>query len=185
MLNGMCGVVAIALLCLTSRAAYGQTVSTPTAATDLSGSAIQAHIRTAEQQGVTDRILSMVDIGPYNIAAAVVIRRPPSPTSKGVGNIGGFLSHNKITEVYYVLRGSGTQLTGGTMIGGQPNKGGGATGPGIGGGTSLRSARSSNLVAGDIQIIPPNVPHGWASVGPEGIDYIVFRVDPDHVLVQK
>jgi hypothetical protein len=40
-----------------------------------------------------------------------VIRLPASGTTKGVGNIGGFLSHDKITEVYYVLRGSGTQVT--------------------------------------------------------------------------
>ena len=145
---------------------------------------IQAHVKKALQEGISDRILNLVDIGPYNVATAVVIRRPAVAGSKGIGNIGSFLSHDKVTEVDHILRGSGTQVTGGTMIGGQPNMGG-ATGPGVGGGKAIEGGRTSHLTAGDIQIIPPFVPHGWTSVGPEGIEYIVFRVDPEHVLAKK
>lgn len=154
-------------------------------ATDLTNAEVQAHLAKAVKEGISDRILSLVDVGPYNVAAAVVIRRPPSPAGKGIGNIGGFLSHDKITEVYYITRGFGTQITGGKMIGGQPNRSGGATGPGIGGATKIEGGRTSHLTAGDVQIIPPGVPHGWMSVGPEGIDYIVIRVDPEKVLVKN
>lgn len=163
----------------------GAAAQTARAATDLDHTEIEAHLKRAVQDGITDRILSLVDIGPYNVAAAVVIRRPPGGTGKGVGNIGSFIQHDKITEVYYVLRGSGVQVTGGTMIGGTPSSGGGPTGPGVGGGTRIDGGVNSTLETGDLQIIPPGVPHGWLSVGPGGVDYIVFRVDPDHVLVKQ
>jgi hypothetical protein len=36
-----------------------------------------------------------------------------------------------------------------------------------------------------VQINPSNVPHGFTSVDPGGIDYLVFRVDPEHALAMS
>ena len=76
-------------------------------------------------------------------------------------------------------------MTGGTIVGGQPTRGSGNIGPGVGGGTRIEGGRTSQLETGDVHIIPPGVPHGWLSVGPDGIDYLVVRVDPEHVLAQS
>jgi hypothetical protein len=40
----------------------------------------------------------------------------------------------------------------------------------------------TRLGPGDVQIIPPGVGHGFTSIDPGGIEYLIFRVDPDHVL---
>ena len=51
--------------------------------------------------------------------------------------------------------------------------------------TRIEGGRTSNLVVGDVQIIPPNVPHGWAKVDPAGVDYLIFRVDPAHTIKER
>jgi quercetin dioxygenase-like cupin family protein len=42
--------------------------------------------------------------------------------------------------------------------------------------------RSTKLGPGDVQIIPPGVGHGFTSIDSGGIEYLIFRIDPDHVL---
>jgi mannose-6-phosphate isomerase-like protein (cupin superfamily) len=112
-------------------------------------------------------------MGKYNVAVAVVAR--PAGQDKRV------LSHDKITEVYYILRGSGTQVTG-TLAGGTRQETSKTIGPGLSGDQPLQNPRSGRLGPGDIQIIPPGVGHGWSSIDAGGIEYLVFRVDPEHVL---
>jgi quercetin dioxygenase-like cupin family protein len=46
----------------------------------------------------------------------------------------------------------------------------------------IQNAKSTRLGPGDVQIIPPGVAHGFTSIDAGGIEYLVFRVDPDHVL---
>ena len=35
---------------------------------------------------------------------------------------------------------------------------------------------------GEMQIIPPGVGHVWSEIADGGIDYMVIRIDPEHVL---
>ena len=55
-------------------------------------------------------------------------------------------------------------------------------GPGLSGNSPIQNAKSTKLGPGDIQIIPPGVAHGFTSIDAGGIEYLVFRVDPDHLL---
>jgi mannose-6-phosphate isomerase-like protein (cupin superfamily) len=125
---------------------------------------------------VNDRNVNVSDMGKYNVAVAVVARP--------AGKDNRVLSHDKITEVYYVLKGSGTQVTG-TLVGGTHQETSKTIGPGMSGDKPLQDARSGKLGPGDIQIIPPGVGHGWTSIDPGGIEYLVFRVDPEHVLAKS
>ena len=93
----------------------------------------------------------------------------------------GALSHLKITEVPHILRGSGTQVTG-TLVNGEASGPSTLIGPTLRGNPPLGNARSSRLGPGDVQIIPPGVAHTWSSIDPGGIDYLVYRIDPDHLL---
>jgi mannose-6-phosphate isomerase-like protein (cupin superfamily) len=83
-----------------------------------------------------------------------------------------------VTEIYYMLEGTGTLVTGGTIVdeqssGVSPNtKRPNFTGSKIEGGTSRR------VVAGDIIIIPANLPHWWSSLDSD-ISYIIYRPDPE------
>ena len=154
--------------------AFSQSGVPPKSATDLTNAEIQAIVKNALQGNVTDQILRLVDTGKNNVGVALV-RRPAG----GAG--GNALSHDRITEVYYILRGSGVQTTGGTLVDAKQTPENPVIGPSMSG-SNLQNARSSNLGPGDLQIIPPGVPHMWSSINAGGIDYLVLRVDPDHVL---
>jgi mannose-6-phosphate isomerase-like protein (cupin superfamily) len=152
--------------------AYGQSGAPAKSATDLTKAEMDTYLKRALQEGISDSNLRVVDIGPYSVGAAVILRRHPTATAKGIGNIGGFLVHQTYTEIYYITRGSGTQITGGRIV-----KDGETT--------RIEGGRASKLSVGDIQVIPPNVPHGWASVDPDGLDYLIFRVDPAKTIKER
>ena len=149
-----------------------------TTATDLSKADIQAAVERGMAAllpgvSVNDRLVSLADMGKYNVAVAVVTRP--------AGRDNRVLSHDKITEVYYILRGSGTQVTG-TLVGGTHQDTSTTIGPGMSGDQPLQNARSGTLGPGDVQIIPPGVGHGWSSIDSGGIVYLTFRVDAEHLL---
>jgi oxalate decarboxylase/phosphoglucose isomerase-like protein (cupin superfamily) len=147
-------------------------------ATDLSSAEIQEAVKrgmAALTPGVSvnDRIVSFADIAKYNVAVAVVAR-PAGPDPRS-------LSHDKITEIYYVLKGSGTQLTG-TLVNGTHQETSKTIGPGMSSDAALQNTTVKKLGPGDIQIIPPGLGHRWQSIDPGGIQYLVFRVDPEKIL---
>jgi mannose-6-phosphate isomerase-like protein (cupin superfamily) len=123
---------------------------------------------------VSDRLISLEDLGRYSVAVAVVARPPGTSTSS--------LSHDSITEIYYVLRGSGTHVTGTMVNGTRGERVSPQVGPTMSSSSPIQNGKSTRLGAGDIQIIPPRVAHGFASIDPGGIEYLVFRIDPDRVL---
>ena len=174
--------VLTAAMTLGSGLAWAQTPASASGshktATDVTKADIDAAVArgiAALLPGVTvnDRLVNLSDMQKYNVGVAVVVR----PAGKDVR----VLSHDKITEVYYVLKGSGTQVTG-TLVGGTRQDTSKTIGPGMSGDKPLENARSGKLGPGDIQIIPPGVGHGWTSIDPGGIQYLVFRIDPEHVL---
>jgi mannose-6-phosphate isomerase-like protein (cupin superfamily) len=131
--------------------------------TDLPSADVKAAIARALQElkpgvGASDHLISLVNAGAYNVGVAVVAR-PAGPSQNS-------LSHDKITEVYYILRGSGTQVIGPSFSSTSP----------------LQNTRTRKLGPGDISIIPPGVGHTFTTIDPGGIEYLVFRVDPERVL---
>src|SRR5262245_39676531 len=96
-------------------------------ATDVTKAEIDAAVAkgiAALLPGVTvnDRLVNVSDMQKYNVATAVVVRP--------AGKDDRVLSHDKITEVYYVLKGSGTQVTG-TLVGGTHQDTSKTIGPGM------------------------------------------------------
>ena len=77
--------------------------------------------------------------------------------------------HDKETDTFYVLDGSATIVTGGTMVGGS------VTGPGQYRGTDITGGQAQRLVKGDVMVIPAGVPH-WFKEVPSSIDYYVVKV---------
>src|SRR4029077_9795688 len=78
----------------------------PTSATDVTRDQITATLKKA---AMTDNQVRVVDIGPYNIAIGIAHRFKR-------GKPQGAVSHDQITEVYYITEGSGTLVTGGAMV---------------------------------------------------------------------
>ena len=124
---------------------------------------------------VSDRNVKLSDSGAYNVAVAFVTR----PATKVPS--GRALSHDKITEIYYVVRGSGTQVTG-PLVDATRQAESTTIGPGYSSASPIAGGRTTKLGPGEMQIIPPGVGHVWTDIADGGIDYIVIRVDPEHVL---
>lgn len=77
--------------------------------------------------------------------------------------------HDKDTDVFYIIEGSGTFITGGKMIGGKP------TTPGEVRGTSIEGGETRRLSKGDVITIPAGVPH-WFQKVDGSIVYFVVKV---------
>ena len=170
----------VAALALVPSLAVGQEAGVPAVGVDLPNTQVQEALKRAVGDlkpgaSVVDRIVSLSDMGKYSVGVAVVVR--PAGT-----NLSAYLAHDKITEIYYVIKGSGTQVTGTMTDGQRAANASGTIGPGLSGKAPLQNARSTVLKAGDIQIVPPGVGHGFTSIDAGGIEYLVFRVDPERVL---
>jgi Cupin len=152
----------------------------PPAATHVSSADIVATVKQMNPESVSDRQIRMVDAGGYHVGVGVV-QRPASVKQ-------GSIEHDKLTEVYYVLEGSGTLVTGGRQIDGKPIAPESATyreltGPSATG-TGINAGESRRIAPGDVVIIPQGVPHWFSSI--EGtIKYLVVRVDPERLLQKK
>ena len=149
----------------------------PTVATDVVKADFDAALKRAPAAGVMDQQLRVVDIGKYNVAVGVLHRAAAAKQTA--------IAHAQVTEVYHILQGSGTFVTGGTITDAAPVSadsethkvlvGPSTTGSGIAGG------QSRHIAPGDVIVIPPGVAH-WFSAMESDMNYLVIRVDGEHVL---
>lgn len=171
--------------CLTSLAAQtpAETRDRPQAATAISRAEILAVLGALSDSDrrVIDQQVRVVDIGAGTNVAVGVLQRDATHT-EGAAVRG--LVHHEVTEVYYVLDGSGILVTGGTtqvlraiapdsttvteLVG--PSSSATSTG-----GTHRR------IAAGDVVVIPAGTFHGFSEIE-RRIRYLSIRVDPHHVL---
>jgi glc operon protein GlcG len=78
--------------------------------------------------------------------------------------------HVSMADVWYVLRGSATVVTGGSLIDSAPSGPGELRGSGVSGGQSRK------VNAGDVVVVPAGVPHWTSAVeGPEVV-YLIVKV---------
>ncbi len=153
-------------------------------ATYVSQADVQATVSRAPQGGVPgvnpQPNIRVVDAGGYNIAIGA-LHRPQTPP--GVAAV-----HYKVSEVYHVIDGAATLVTGGTMVNAKPRSPDEVSvkfedGPGASG-TSIQGGTSQRIKAGDVVVIPAGVPH-WFSAIEGSITYLVVRFDPSRVLPTK
>ncbi len=77
--------------------------------------------------------------------------------------------HDKETDTIYVLDGSATIVTGGTMVGGS------VTAPGQQRGSDIKGGTEQKVAKGDVMVIPAGIPH-WFKDVPKTVDYYVVKV---------
>ncbi len=158
--------------------AAGPVREAPLPATDIRMAEIDAVLKSPEGGG--DRQIKVADMGTYNVGVGVLHRGAVKNDGKPVRG----LSHTQVTEVYYILSGSGTLVTGGTMADTSPMASDAevvrvAVGPSVNG--TSRDGQTREVSAGDVVIIPQGVFHGWREV-PDHVTYLSVRPDPDRVL---
>ena len=151
-------------------------------ATDVSKGEIEATVQRTATAPVSDQAIRVVSINnEYNVGVGVVHR------AKTAGrDIGGGIEHSQITEVYHVISGNGTFVTGGTITDAKETAPDTPVvkvlnGPSTGGGP-VQGGVSRKLGPGDVVIIPPNTPHWFTEITTDQIVYLVVRVDPHKVL---
>jgi mannose-6-phosphate isomerase-like protein (cupin superfamily) len=170
--------VMLAILLAASQAVtQSQSGTAQRSAVDVTNADIRATIKTAPADAVMDQQIRVVDIGKYNVAVGVLHRAAKATQTA--------ISHSQVTEVYHIIEGAGTLVTGGEMVEPTPSPAGGNTvkvlvGPSTGG-TAIRGGQSRRVGPGDVVVIPPGVAH-WFSVVESDMNYLVVRVDADHVL---
>jgi mannose-6-phosphate isomerase-like protein (cupin superfamily) len=171
---------AILLIGLAAAGPRAQSGSAPASAIDITSADIQTVLKyVGKDGGGTDRQIKVVDLGKYNVAVGVLHRA----ALKDTGSVTG-LAHAQVTEVYYVLSGSGMLVTGGTIL--QPKSfplDGDLVKVLVGPTTSgvVQGGHRRLVAVGDIVIIPPGVPHGFAEIA-DHVTYLSIRPDADHIL---
>ncbi|HEY6943960.1 MAG TPA: hypothetical protein VI431_02380 [Candidatus Acidoferrum sp.] len=169
---------------------YAQTQSAPPAAphlprgtaTDISNAEIQSLVQKTASDRISDQAIRVVSInGEYNVGVGVVHRAKTSGAQAGGG-----IEHSQITEIYHVIEGNATLVTGGSMdntsefpadhpvvtiLNGPSTRGG-----------PIQNGVTRKIGPGDVVIIPPNTLHWFSEITSDQIVYLVVRVDPHKVL---
>src|SRR5205814_9555732 len=130
--------------------------------------------------GGGDRPIKIVDMGKYNISIAVLKRGKTTPGAPVTG-----INHTQVTEVYYVVSGSGTLVTGTDVKEVKPVAADSqivreAVGP-SNNATFVTTAQSRKVGAGDMIIIPAGVYHGFSEIA-DHVEYVTMRPDVEKVL---
>jgi quercetin dioxygenase-like cupin family protein len=77
--------------------------------------------------------------------------------------------HENVADVFMVMDGSSTLVTGGTLVGGK------TTAPGEIKGTGIQGGETQHLSKGDVVIVPAGTPH-WHKEVPQSIVYYTVKV---------
>lgn len=169
----------------TTASARNEAAARPAAAraTFIGSDEIRAAMDKDNGGALSDSPLRVVPMeSKYNVGVAVVRR-----TKVDGRMLPDAFVHEDVAEVYHILEGEGVLVTGGALRSPKPltdtavvgEIGPSSAGQSIVGGTSRRVA------PGDIVIIPPHTPHGFADITTPRIVYTVIRIDPQGVLALR
>jgi mannose-6-phosphate isomerase-like protein (cupin superfamily) len=174
-------------LTVTLAAVAAQNVPTATChgcpASYISNEELQAYLQRAIARKQIDQQVRSVDIGKSGVAVGMVHRtRLEAPQPNSVAE------HDHVSEVYHVISGSATLVTGPDLIDAQRRP---ATnenvrllnGPGSNA-SGIRNGVTHQLKAGDAIIIPAGTGHLFTRID-DHISYLMIRVDPDKVVPWK
>ena len=154
------------LVTLVATSAWAQTPPVP--AVHISPAEIATILESAIAKSAVDQPIKGADVHGGRTVVAMLHRDKAEA---------GALIHERATETYYILHGSGTIVTGGSL-GGTPKP---TDLTRLGAGPSLQGERQGGegrqVGPGDVIIIPAGTPHSF-SVLDSPISYLVFRFDP-------
>lgn len=154
-------------------------------ATYIPKSELDAYTAKAIQYRLVDQQVRSVDIGKLQIGIGMVTRGKlaADPNRKGA-----VAEHEQVSEVYHVIDGEATLLTGPDIVNPAKRPADERTvrlqnGPGYNG-DSIRQPMVTHLKAGDMMIIPAGTGHLFTEI-PDHITYMMVRIDPDKVVPTK
>jgi len=142
---------------------------------------LQAYLERAPSRvvnSVSDQQVRAVDVGKSHVDVGVVYRIGTQTEDTSVAE------HDLVSEVYYILEGSATLVTGSDIVGLKRRPADNRAvkllnGPG-GNGSSIRNGVEHRLKPGDVIVIPAGVGH-WFTKVEDHLKYLMIRIDPDKV----
>ena len=154
---------------------FSLAAETPLSTTDISAADIQTFIKSLPRDTSVDRPIRVVDVGGYRVGIYGVFRP--------MGSKGTAVAHKtKVAEVYEIIEGAGTLVTGGRIVDAKEGKGEMGFDNLVG--TRIEGGMTRRVAKGDIIVIPGGVPHWWSHI--EGdVAYLITRTDPNGELTLK
>jgi mannose-6-phosphate isomerase-like protein (cupin superfamily) len=144
---------------------------------------IDAYVQKAIAENRTDQQVRDVELGKSHVGIGVVHRgKLSAPAPESVAE------HDFVSEVYHIMDGSATLVTGPDLVGKKRRPADLETvrlfnGPGNNS-ASIRNGVTHELKAGDVIVIPAGTGH-WFTKIDDHIDYLMVRIDPDKVTPLK
>ncbi len=153
-------------------------------ATYIPVSELNAYTAKAIKYQLVDQQVRSVDIGKVQVGIGMVTRGKllPDPNRKGVAE------HEQVSEVYHVIDGEATLLTGPDLVNPVKRPDDEKTvrlqnGPGYNA-DAIRQPMVTHLKPGDMIVIPAGTGHQFTEI-PDHITYMMVRIDPDKVVPTK
>lgn len=143
-------------------------------------SEIEQYEAIGRATNVIDQQMRSLDVGKAQVEIALVHRgKLDAPAPRSVA------THDLVSEVYYILSGSGTNRTGPDVVDPQRRPPDDRAvrllnGPGANA-TDMRNPAEHELTAGDVLVIPAGTGHQFTRID-DHITYLMIRVDPDKVV---
>jgi mannose-6-phosphate isomerase-like protein (cupin superfamily) len=152
-------------------------------ATYIDSGEIQAYVKKAMAEKLTDQQVRDVEIGKAHVGIGVVHR--PRLTAAPPNSVA---EHDLVSEVYHVISGSGTLVTGPDLVDMQRRPADLETvrlfnGPGHNA-AAIRNPVSRVISTGDVVVIPAGTGHHFTRID-DHITYLMIRMDPDKVTPLK
>jgi len=145
----------------------------------LSAAEIQEYNKKAIAERRIDQQARDVEIGKAHVGLGVVYRgKLDAPGPDAVAE------HDLVSEVYYIMSGSGTLVLGPDITNLKRRPADAETvrlfkGPGNNGST-IRNGKTYNLKTGDMVVIPAGTGHLFTKID-DHLSYVMVRIDPDKV----